>query len=132
MRKLASLSAALLVVLVCTAPSAHGQRATERFIPIGKSPGVSGTQSAIGTIAAVEPGRRRIRIAGPEGPVTVAITDATKFWLDRSELREKSSTGSFQDCQIGRRVEVKFVDPYARDVAEWVKLRVPGPAARGD
>ncbi len=129
MRKLASASAALLVALLCSASAAHGQRATERFIPIGKSPGVSGKLTTIGTIAAVEPERRRIRIAGPEGPVTVAILDSTPIWLDRSELKEKTSTGSFADCEIGRTVEVKYLDPDTRDVAEWVKLLVPGTRA---
>jgi hypothetical protein len=87
---------------------------------------VSGVLTTVGTIAAVEKERRRIRIAGPEGPITVAITKDTQFWLDRSEQKKQATTGSFADCQIGRTAEVKYTDPWARDTAEWVKLRVPG------
>lgn len=124
-----AISAALLVALVCGAASAD-QRASERFHPIGKSPGVSGKLTTIGTIAAVERERGRIRIAGAEeGPVTVAITKATKIWLDRSALGKKPETGSLADCRVGHTVEVKYVDPDARSVAEWVKLRVPAPGA---
>jgi hypothetical protein len=130
MRTLATVAAALLVALLGSASFAHGQRATERFIPIGESPGVSGIATTIGTIAAVEPQRRRIRIAGPEGPVTVAITDATKIWIDRSETRKSAATGSFADCQVGRTAEVKYADPETRSTAEWVKLRLPGPDTR--
>ncbi|TMA26745.1 MAG: hypothetical protein E6J87_21855 [Deltaproteobacteria bacterium] len=130
MHRLGVVSAALLVGLVlCSASSAHGQRATERFIPIGESPGVSGKLTMIGTIAAVEPERRRIRIAGPGGPVTLAITKSTEIWLDRHELGQSAAHGSLADCQIGRTVEAKYTDPSKRDVAEWVKVRVPAPGA---
>jgi hypothetical protein len=126
---LGALSAALLVALVCGAAAA-GPRASERFTPIGESPGVSGKLTTIGTIAAIERERGRIRIAGAEeGPITVAITRATKIWLDRSALGKKPATGSFPDCRVGHTVEVKYTDPGARSVAEWVKLRVPAPRA---
>ena len=125
MHRLDIVTAALLVGLaLCSASPAHGQRATERFIPIGESPGVSGRLTMIGRIEAVEPGRR-IRIEGPEGPRTVAITDTTEIWLDRHELGESALSGSWADCQLGRTVEVKFADPEAPDVAEWIKVRAP-------
>jgi hypothetical protein len=80
------------------------------------------TLTASGTIAAVEPERRRIRLAGPEGPVTVAITDETEIWIDRSANGRKERRGSFDDFRIGRAAEVRF-DDLDTENAAWVKLR---------
>jgi hypothetical protein len=124
------LGVALGVALLGSASLAHGQRATERFIPIGQSPGVSETLSTIGTIVAVDAEQRRISLAGPAGPVTVRIEDSTRIWIDRHALGLGPTTGSFGDCREHRRAEVKYADPDTREVAEWVKLEErgePGP-----
>jgi hypothetical protein len=125
MRRL-RLGVGLGVALLGSASLAHGQRATERFIPIGHSPGVSGTLSTIGIIVAVDPEQRRIRVAGPAGPVTVRIEDSTRIWIDRHALGLGPTTGSFEDCREDRRAEVKYADPDTREVAEWVKLEESG------
>ena len=114
---------ALIAVLVGHGSLAHGQRATERFIPIGRSPGVSGKLTAIGTIVAVDPQTRRMRIAGPAGPLEVTLPDSTPIWIDRHELGLATATGSFEDLREGRTVEVKYADPSTRQLAEWVKLQ---------
>lgn len=126
MRKL-PIGIALVVVLVCNGSLAHGQRATERFIPLGRSPGVSGKLTTIGTIVAVDPERRRMRIAGPAGPVEVTLPDSTQIWIDRHELGLATATGSLEDLREGRTAEVKYADPSTRQVAEWVKLQVREP-----
>lgn len=121
------LAGALAVALVAGASVAFAQRATERFIPLGQSPGVSGTLTSIGTIVAVDREARRISLEGPAGRVTVALRDSTSIWIDRHERGLGATTGAFADCQEGRTAEVKYADPDTRGVAEWVKLREPAP-----
>jgi hypothetical protein len=111
-----------LCALGCAVPL-HAQRTTEQFIPIGRSPGVSGTAAAvIGTIEAVDAAQRTLRIAGPQGPVTIAFTDTTDVWIDRSAQRQSALVGSPSDLVAGRRAEVKFVDPARREIADWIKI----------
>jgi hypothetical protein len=117
----------LFIALVASASIAHAQRATERFIPLGQSPGISGKLTTIGTIVAVDRDARRITVEGPTGRVTVAIQDSTSIWIDRHALGFPTVTGSFGQCHEGRLAEVKYADPDTRQVAEWVKLRDRGP-----
>jgi hypothetical protein len=126
MRRLA-VGFALLAALLASASAAHAQRATERFIPLGQSPGVSGKLTVIGTIMAVDPEKRQIEVEGRAGRANVTLRDSTSIWIDRHQLGLGATTGSFADCQVGRMAEVKYADPDTRQVAEWVKLRDPGP-----
>jgi len=120
---------ALVSALLACASVASAQRATERFIPLGQSPGVSGKLTSIGTIVAVDPAARRISVEGPSGRVTVALQDSTSIWIDRHESGLGAATGSFADCHEGRMAEVKYADPDTRQVAEWVKLRAEDPGS---
>lgn len=123
MRTLLSVTG-ILVALLCAISHAHGQKATEQFIPIGQSPGLSLKYSSIGEIADVNAAARTVTIADPAGRRTVRVTDQTRIWLDRTKLKQTNLSGSFADLQKGRRVEVKYEDPARRDVAEWVKVEV--------
>jgi len=114
---------ALSAVLLAGASAADAQRATERFIPLGQSPGVSGRLSTIATIVAVDAEQRRIQLAGPAGPISVTLRDTTSIWIDRHELGLVAAAGAFEDCQQGRVAEVKYADPDTRQVAEWIKLQ---------
>jgi hypothetical protein len=113
-----------LLALLCASSLAHGQKATEQYIPIGQSPGVSQKYSSIGEVVAVDPAARTVTIADPAGPRTVRITAQTRIWLDRTKLKQTNVPGQFADLQRGRRVEVKYADPARRDVAEWVKIEI--------
>ncbi len=115
---------AVILVLLAWAPNAHGQSMTEQYIPVGQSPGVSGTYSYIGQIEAVSTQNRTITVAGPEGTRTIHVTDQTRIWLDRSQLRMTNQTGDMADLQPGRRVEVKYVDEETKDTAGWIKVVV--------
>ena len=117
----------VLMAALAGIPPAHGQEATERFIPIGQSPGVSRTLTSIGEIAEVDPRERTVTIAEPAGRRTVRITDKTRIWIDRSKQKLTSLTGSFGDLEKGRRVETKYVDPAERQVADWVKVEAKQP-----
>ncbi|MGH6690309.1 MAG: hypothetical protein ACREF4_06495 [Gammaproteobacteria bacterium] len=112
-----------LCVLLGSAGSLRAQRMTEQFIPIGRSPGVSGTNySVIGTIEFVDTAGKMLRIAGSQGPVTLVFTDTTHIWIDRSAQRQAALVGSPADLVVGRRAEAKFVSYERREIAEWIKV----------
>jgi hypothetical protein len=88
---------AIGVLLLAAIPSAHGQKATEIYIPIGQSPGLSNKISIIGTIETIDARARTIVVAGPSGTWSATITDRTKIWLDKSKLRLTNQAGTFTD-----------------------------------
>ena len=118
--------AALMIATLLLAPGVYAQKATEQYIPIGKSPGISGTYSYIGKIDHVDPQNRTIVVAGPKGKRTIKITDETKIWLDSSEIGKTNGPGSHADCKRGRLCEIKYAyDGETRtEEAEWIKIRV--------
>jgi hypothetical protein len=113
-------------LLAAGAPAAHEM--TERYIPVGRSPGLSGRYSVIGTVQAVNPRDQTVVIAGPTGTWTAKITERTKIWVDRSRLRLTNLKGTFADLRPGLAVEVKHVG-HARGIssgpAEWIKVQLP-------
>jgi hypothetical protein len=110
-------------LLLIGAVQAQAQMTTERFIPIGKSPGLSGTYTWIGGIAAVDQSARTVTVRGSSGEErTVRITDSTHIWVDRSAVQETNTIGSLTDLQVGRRAEVKYLDRELREIAEWIKV----------
>lgn len=117
-----------LALVLSTAVGLGAQETTERYIPVGMSPGVSGVSAVIGTVvAADEPSRTiTVQVEGEAEPRTVPVTPDTRIWLDRSPLREVNTVGSFADVTVGRTVEVKYVDPEPREAADWVKVLVEG------
>lgn len=110
----------VLHLLTC-AMVAHGQEATERFIPIGQSPGLSGKTTYIGSIQAVDATARTLTVGAAAGALKVRIADRTRIWVDRSLLKESNAIGTFADLRSGRRVEVKW-DAKVKDVADWIKV----------
>lgn len=123
------IAAALLVVLLAGYSFAHGQKQTERYIPLGQSPGLSGKFTQIGTIAATDPAARTLTLALADRRRTVTVTERTLIWLDRSRLKQTTLVGSYSDLQLGRRVEVKYEDPERAGVAEWIKVEIAEPGA---
>jgi len=117
---------AIVVMVLGGTLEASGQQATEMFIPIGQSPGLSNKGSVIGTLESVDPGQRMVTISSPSGAQTVGITDRTLIWLDRSEQKQPNQNGAINDLQKGRKVEVKIRKGEPKAVAEWIKVQV-GP-----
>lgn len=118
------IAAALLVVLLAGYSFAHGQRQAERYIPIGQSPGVSGKSSWIGTVETTDPKARTITVAAADRRYTVAVTERTRIWLDRSRLQQTALGGSYDDLQPRRRVEVKYGNAGRAGIAEWIKVEM--------
>lgn len=113
-----------LAGLLFGAPWAHSQLMTEIYIPIGQSPGLSGTQTLIGEIVDRDGRARTVTIKAESGVRTVLVTEKTHVYVDRSPLRLQNQYGSFEDCETGRKIEVHFVDPATRLRAEWIKVQV--------
>lgn len=126
MRKLLS-GLGVVIPALCTIASAYGQEATERYIPMGQSPGLSQKYTSMGEIATVDAQQRTITIAEQAGPRTVRIEESTRIWIDRTRLKLTNLTGGFADLRRGSRVEVKYADPARRDVADWVKVEAAQP-----
>lgn len=124
-RSRGSLLAALAVSLLLAAPAA-AQRATEQFIPIGRSPGLSGGRTLLGRVVTGDAAHGVLVLATAAGEHQVAIGEATRIWLDRSESGQSNTTGSLADCASGRTVEVRLAED--GETADWVKVRIgPGP-----
>jgi len=126
MRKLLS-GLGVVIPVLCTIASAYAQEATERYIPIGQSPGLSQKVTSMGEIATVDAQQRTITITEQAGSRTVRIEKDTRIWIDRTRLKLTNLTGGFADLRKGSRVEVKYADPARRDVADWVKVEAAQP-----
>ena len=114
----------IIAALLAAAPIAIGQKSTEISIPIGKSPGLSGKYTVMGTIEDVNHQNRTLTMSHESNRYTVTITDQTMFFLDKSLVRQSNSYGSMADCKKGMTVEVKFEDNMRSKPAEWIKLRI--------
>jgi hypothetical protein len=108
-------------------PPVAAHEMTERYIPIGESPGLSGKYTVIGKLQGVNARDRTCAIAAASGPLTVKITEKTKIWLDRSHLGLTNLEGTLADLRPGATVEVK-PEGHERGVssgpAEWIKVQV--------
>jgi len=116
-------AAGTVIALLGGVSQAHGQKSTERYIPIGQSPGMSGKTTYVGSIEAVAPGDRTITAGGR----TVRITDRTRIWLDRSRQKLGNLSGDISDLRQGRRVEIKYDDPARPQAADWIKVEITSP-----
>jgi hypothetical protein len=115
----------LAILLFCFSFAAYAQKATEMFIPIGQSPGLSGKHTLIARIEAVNPPTRTLTLKDESVTRTVRITEQTKIWLDRSKLQQPNRTGTFADCRVGSLAEIKFLLNERKEggVAEWIKVQ---------
>ncbi len=107
------------------AASAHEM--TERYIPVGQSPGLSGKYTVIGKIQTINVRDQTVAIVGTTGSWSAKVTEKTKIWLDRSKLRLTNLKGTFSDLRPGATVEVK-PEGHLRGVfsgpAEWIKVQI--------
>ena len=111
----------LLPGLLALALPVLAQQTTERFIPIGRSPGISGQLSTMGTLREFDASAGILRVEGEDGRRTYRLTAETRIWIDRSASRQPSLVGDRDDLAAGRLVEVmhRRDDP---QLADWIKL----------
>ena len=122
---------AVLCVVACGLPNAHAQKATERFIPIGQSPGLSGKYTIVGTVSAVDVQDQVLSVTDALGSYSVKLTERTQIWLDRSKLQLTNLKGTPQDCREGVRVEIRYENDDRNRPAEWIKVEVTASGRSG-
>jgi hypothetical protein len=114
------------VWLLALAPvPAAAHPATERYIPIGASPGLSGQGTYIGRIRSVDAATHTLTVQSEDDGEreTILITPASDMWFDSTKRGRTSQDASFKDCRRGRRIEVKLHEG-SRE-ADWVKIEGP-------
>ena len=118
------LARVIVVVALAGVSEAFGQEATEMYIPIGQSPGVSSKSTLLGTIESVDPGKRMLTVSGPAGTRKFQIAERTLIWIDRSAQKQRNQTGTLADLQRGRKVEIKPGEGAGQAVAKWIKVQL--------
>ena len=110
-----------LTALLSSVSDARAQKATEQFIPLGQSPGLS---SVIGMIGLVDRVAQVIVITEEtaSGGQPVQVTAQTRIWIDRSTFSESNVAGGFDDLRAGRQIEIKYQDDERRQSADWIKV----------
>lgn len=104
----------------------YAQQATEQYIPLGSSPGLSDNKAQTGKIESFSPAGAVLTIESHGIQVAAEITSQTRIWLDRSGLKLPNLRGAPSDLQAGRRCEVRFQELGSRK-AEWVKVEITEP-----
>jgi hypothetical protein len=101
---------------------AFAQKSTERFIPIGQSPGLSGKHTKIANIDSFDPQRQTLMLSDPSGTYSVEMAQDTQIWLDKSKTGSTNDVGVVSDLEAGRRIEVKYKENDPEAPAEWIKV----------
>ncbi len=114
-------STVLLACVVLGASSTHGQQTAEQYIPIGHSPGISGKYSYIGNIVSVDRRARTISVQDRGVLRAIEVTNETRIWLDRSKIRRENILADYDDCEVGRRIEVMYSGDDKKS-AGWIKI----------
>lgn len=111
----------LLPGLLALALPVLAQQTTERFIPIGQSPGISGQYSMMGTVREFDASTGILQVENADGRKAYRVTAQTRIWIDRSASRRSSLVGKRGDLAAGRLVEVMYRrnDP---QLADWIKI----------
>ncbi len=109
--------------LLLVASDGYGQKATEIYVPVGKSPGISGELSIIGTMGHVEISALTLAVKDSVKSQDIKLDDKTKIWLDNSKLKIKSMYGTPADLREGVLVEVMLRKTGSGTVAEWIKVQ---------
>ncbi len=105
-------------------PDVSAQKTTEIFIPIGKSPGLSGEYTKMGTIEEVSAQEQAITMSDAAESYTIQVAEGTSIWLDKSKMKSTNEVGSFSDLVAGRMVEVEFKDNDPERGVEWIKVQI--------
>jgi hypothetical protein len=119
---------ALAALLGSHAAAGLAQKATEMFIPIGQSAGLSGKHTLLARVQSVNPAQRSLTVLHDGTSTTARLGAQTPVWLDRSGLKQANSVGTLGDVKPGMTVEVKFQkNNRSSGDAEWVKVQVVAP-----
>jgi hypothetical protein len=115
----------LISIFYWASSAAHAQKMTEIYIPIGKSPGVSGKYSIMGKIETVNLQDSTVSIIQDAGSkVTVRITPGCAIYLDKSKLKLSNKRGYCANMKPGMMAEAKYKDNKPSNKLEWIKVQV--------
>ena len=122
-KKIANVRIAVAVaILLVGSACVQAQKSTEVFIPIGKSPGVSGKYSVMGKVDQLRYTDSTLTIQEPSGFKSIRVNSSTEIYLDKSRLKQSNKMGSWSDVKSGLTAEVKYTDNKPGAPAEWIKL----------
>ena len=116
--------AGILIIMMVNVPIAAAEKATELYVPIGQSPGLSGKYAAAGRIEQVNYQKNTLTMSSGSGTYTVKVSERTRYYVDRSKAGQTNRYGSFSDCKQGMMVEVRFEKDERNRPAEWIKLEM--------
>ncbi len=114
----------LTIVLCAVSFCLHAQKETEVFIPIGKSPGVSGKYSMICKVETIKVSDSIMAIRQESGNMNLKMTEQTKIYLDKSKLKLQNEKGTWSDIKPGMTMEVKYVDNKPGNPVDWIKVLI--------
>ena len=117
------ISIALTIVIFGILSNAIAEKSTEIYIPIGKSPGLSGKYTVMGKIEQVDYQRQTLTMSNDSGRYDIKITDRTMIFLDKNDMNQKNEYGTLADCKKGMAAEVRFEDDEKGRPADWIKLQ---------
>lgn len=116
---------AAFAALVCAgATLANAQKATEMYVPIGQSAGLSGKHTLAARVQSVNAAERSLTVVQDSTAQAVKLADTASVWIDRSKQQQSNSVGTLADIKPGLLVEIKFVkNNRSGGEAEWVKVQ---------
>jgi hypothetical protein len=97
------------------------------FIPIGKSPGLSGIHTLEGDVESLNNEDSSCTLRTADGSKTVTLMGNPMIYLDYSKHKTRNKYGKLTDINVGSRVEMKYLDNEKRDSIEWVKIEMKSP-----
>jgi hypothetical protein len=114
----------IFIIVFAMVPVTLAEKATELYIPLGQSPGLSGKYLATGRIEQVNSQDNTLTMSSGSGTYTVKVSEHTMIYLDRSKMGQSNLYGSFADCKQGMMLEVRFEKDERGRPAEWIKLEM--------
>jgi hypothetical protein len=124
MKPILKIERIILMAFFLIAFKGYAQKATEMFIPIGKSPGVSGTLSRLGTIETIDEKSYSLTMKADDGTSTaLQISKRTKIYIDRSGVGQSNTSGTWKDIKPGAAIEVKYQNPNKTGDVDWIKIK---------
>ncbi len=121
----------ILLFIASTARSPSASRATELYIPFGRSPGLSGHVTFVGAVTRVNTASSTLTVAGPSGTRMLRVDERSWVYLDSSWVQRPNDYGAIGDIGKGDTVEIMFekTGPHKRQgwadmrTAEWIKVK---------
>ncbi|MGQ0428363.1 MAG: hypothetical protein ACT4UQ_00275 [Gammaproteobacteria bacterium] len=116
------LAAFLAAASLAAAAPASAHPATEQYIPIGKSPGISNVKTRIGRIRSLAHTQPGMTVETQSGPAYVEFGAETRFYVQHADPARASRRGTYADCRAGLMAEAFLADD---GTVPWVKILVP-------